>query len=251
MDGAERFHAFLPVSTASTHHITIVLLTFAHSNHYGIGKSAQEAYVWPSVANASRAAIAIRYSLLNYLYTLMYAAHTHGDTVLRALAWEFPDDFSLRATDTQFLFGPSLLISPVLTQGATTVGAVFPGIGEGERWYDWYDLQEVKGVKSGENVTLNAPLEKIRVHIRGGSILPLQAPGNTTTATRGNPFAFLIALDSQGAAKGSLYLDDGESIEPPEMKVVEVSCICFFIFKTYVLTGSSANSSRSLTVALR
>lgn len=231
MDGVERFHAFLQVLNARRLQTPSSLLTSDHRNHYGIGKSAQEAYVWPSVANASRAAIAIRYSLLNYLYTLMHAAHTRGDTVLRALAWEFPDDFSLRATDTQFLFGPSLLISPVLTQGATTVGAVFPGIGQGERWYDWYDLQEVKGVKSGENVTLDAPLEKIRVHVRGGSILPLQAPGNTTTATRGNPFALLIALDCQGSAKGSLYLDDGESIEPPETKMVEVSFVYLLIFK--------------------
>lgn len=45
----------------------------------------QEAYVWASVAEASKRAMEIRYSLLPYMYTLFYYASTTGSTVMRAL----------------------------------------------------------------------------------------------------------------------------------------------------------------------
>jgi alpha-glucosidase len=60
----------------------------------------------------------VRYSLLNYMYTLFYHAHTSGSTVMRALAWEFPSDESLRETYAQFMLGPALLITPVLVPNA-------------------------------------------------------------------------------------------------------------------------------------
>ena len=174
------------------------------------------------MAEASRRAIAIRYSLLSYMYTLLRYAHSRGDAVMRALAWEFPDDVSLRATDTQFLLGPSILVTPVLEPNATIVKGVFPGIGEGTRWYNWYTFEEVKNVKPQENVTMPAPLEHINLHIRGGSIIPTQAPSNTTATTKSNSYNLLVSLDTHGYAFGSLFLDDGESIEPEFAKHVEV-----------------------------
>ena len=193
-----------------------------YRNHNVKATISQEAYRWSSVAEASRRAMKVRYSLLNYMYTLFYHAHTRGDTVMRALAWEFPSDITLRETFSQFMLGPSLLITPVLVPNVDTVSGVFPGVGEGEVWYDWYTLQAVEA-KAQENVTLSAPLEHINVHVRGGSILPLQEPGYTTTATRGNPWAILVALDADGKASGDLYIDDGESLVPNATKIVNVS----------------------------
>ena len=204
-------------------------LTVACRNHYADGKRPQEAYVWPTVAEATRRAISIRYSLLTYIYTLFYGAHTRGDTVMRALAWEFPDDISLRETDNEFMLGPALLVTPVLEPNVRSVRGVFPGIEEGTRWYDWYSLEEVEVVRPHDNVTMQAPLEHINLHVRGGYILPLQRPGNTTTATKANPYSLLVALDAHGCAAGSLYLDDGESIEPDATKIVEVR------FRVYTL----------------
>jgi alpha-glucosidase len=59
-----------------------------YRNHNVKATIGQEAYRWSSVAEASRRAMSVRYSLLNYMYTLFYYAHTKGDTVMRALAWE-------------------------------------------------------------------------------------------------------------------------------------------------------------------
>lgn len=193
-----------------------------YRNHNVISTRSQEPYVWASVAEATRTAMAIRYSLLPYMYTLFHSAHTTGSTVMRALAWEFPNDPSLAAADRQFLLGPSILVTPVLAQGATSVGGIFPGIAHGEVWYDWY-TQSAVNASAGENVTIPAPLGHIPLYIRGGSVLPMQEPGYTTYESRRNPWALLVALSSEGAATGSLYVDDGESIAPNATLFVEFS----------------------------
>lgn len=53
--------------------------------------------------------------------------------------------------------------------------------------------------------------------------MPLQVPGNTTTTTRNNPYELIVALDENGEASGTLYLDDGYSLVPNATKLVEVS----------------------------
>lgn len=190
--------------------------------------------------------MAVRYSLLGYMYTLFYHAHTKGETVMRALAWEFPNDESLRETYNQFMLGPSILVTPVLIPNVETVQGVFPGIGLGERWYDWYTLTEVDA-EPGENVTLQAPLEHINVHVRGGAVLVLQEPKLTTAETTKTPYSLLVALDSNSAASGDLYLDDGESLQPNATRLVQVSCPT----QKQINVTKSSHSSRTVTTAFR
>lgn len=158
--------------------------------------------------------MAIRYQLLPYMYTLFYHAHTKGETVMRALAWEFPRNPSLANADRQFMLGPSILVIPVLEQGATSVNGVFPGLIEGEEvWYDWYNNTAVP-VPAQANTTINAPLGHIPVYARGGSVFPLQQSALTTRDARNSPWDILVALDKDGSATGNLYLDDGVSVTP-------------------------------------
>lgn len=140
---------------------------------------------------------------------------------MRALAWEFPNDASLRKTFTQFMLGPSIFVTPVLEPNVDTVRGVFPGVGDGERWYDWYTLKEVEA-GAGENVTLSAPLEHINVHVRGGSVIALQQPKYTVEETRNTSYSLLIALDASGEASGILYLDDGVSLVQEATRLVTV-----------------------------
>jgi alpha-glucosidase len=164
----------------------------------------------------------IRYSLLPYTYTLFHKANVAGQTVLRALAWEFPSDASLKAIDNQFMSGPALLITPVLAPLATSVQAVFPGLSTGTRWYDWYTLSQVN-VTAAENKTLSAPIEHQPIFIRGGYVIPIQKAGNTTAMSRKSPWSLLVAVDKDGSASGELYLDDGINIVQNATKNVEVS----------------------------
>ena len=52
------------------------------------------------------------------------------------------------------------------------------------------------------------------MYVRGGSVLPIQEPGYTTTESRNNPWGLIVALSTDGTASGNLYVDDGESLEP-------------------------------------
>jgi len=175
-------------------------------NHNNIGGHDQDpAAFGQQLIKASRTALNTRYSLLPYLYSLFYNAHANGTAVARPLFYEFPEDHNTYGNDKQFMWGHSLLISPVLTQGALSVDAYFP-LGT---WYDFYtgEMFESKGVPR----TLFASFTQVNLHVREGAVLPMQRPGLTTTFTRKQPFSLLIALDFQGRARGHQYIDDGES----------------------------------------
>ncbi|KAF2681021.1 glycoside hydrolase family 31 protein [Lentithecium fluviatile CBS 122367] len=193
-----------------------------YRNHNVLSALPQEPYRWSSVASATRTAIHIRYTLLPYMYTLFHEAHTTGSTVMRALAWEFPNEPQLAGVDTQFLLGPNILVTPVLKPQVDTVKGVFPGVVDGEVWYDWYTGGKVDA-QAGVNTTISAPLGHIPVFVRGGAVLPTQEPGYTTTESRKNPWGLVVALSGNGNACGSLYVDDGESLEPEETLNIEFS----------------------------
>ncbi|KAI0756205.1 glycosyl hydrolases family 31-domain-containing protein [Daedaleopsis nitida] len=184
-----------------------------YRNHNILGAISQEPYRWDSVAEASRIAIAVRYSLLPYWYTLFAAASTKGTPPVRALFFEFPDEPELFGIDAQFLIGRDILVTPVLAPNATTVDGIFPGRGS-VVWRDWYTHEAVNAT-AGAPTTLAAPLGHINVHVRDGAAILLHAqPGYTTTETRAGPYALLVALDKHGHASGTAYVDDGESVPP-------------------------------------
>jgi alpha-glucosidase len=196
-----------------------------YRNHNVLSAISQEPYVWSSVADATKVAMNIRYTLLPYIYTTFYLSHKTGSTTMRALAWEFPNEPGLKNADRQFMLGDALLVTPVLVQGAGTVDGVFPGSEKGEVWYDWYNQTAVTA-SLGQNVTIEAPLGHIPVYIRGGKVLPIQEPGMTTRECRENPWGVIAALSLEGTASGQLYIDDGESLVPNATLLVEV---CFLL----------------------
>jgi alpha-glucosidase len=184
-----------------------------YRNHNVLSALPQEPYRWSAVTDASKAAMKIRYALLPYLYTTFYLSHSTGSTTMRALTWDFPDEPWLAAADRQFLLGDAILVTPCLEQGASTVDGVFPGVGSGTVWYDWYNQTAITGVAAGQNVTIDAPLGHIPVFIKGGNVVPLQEPALTTADVKNSPYSLIIALDGEGKANGGLYIDDGESLE--------------------------------------
>ncbi|KND04769.1 uncharacterized protein SPPG_00472 [Spizellomyces punctatus DAOM BR117] len=175
-------------------------------NHNIRGTISQEAYIWNSVAEASRTHLRHRYSLLPYMYTHLYLSSAQGTPAWKALMYEFPTEAPTLWIDAQFLIGPALLVSPVVTEKATSVTAYMPK----SRWYDFTTLIPING--QGRNMSFDAPLGHVPVHIRGGYVIPMQEPGYTTTESRKNPYSLIVALDEKGNAQGLLYLDDGESL---------------------------------------
>ncbi|KAK7442993.1 hypothetical protein VKT23_015940 [Stygiomarasmius scandens] len=191
-------------------------------NHNERGAISQEPYRWDSVAEASRTAIATRYSLLPYWYTLFANASIHGTPPVRALFFEFPDESELFSVDTQFLIGRDILVTPVLFPNVSTVDAILPGRGE-VVWRDFY-THEIVSPTTGSSITLPAPLGHINVHIRDGSVLLLHAePAYTIEETRQGPFSLLSSLATNGQAFGSAFIDDGVSDPPGDNTTITFS----------------------------
>ncbi|XP_012637895.2 sucrase-isomaltase, intestinal-like [Microcebus murinus] len=122
---------------------------------------------------------------------------------------EFTSDSTTHRIDRAFLWGPALMITPVLEEGARSVFVYFPEA----TWFDFYTGGEIPPSWQKKYVEVPAPLDVIPLFIRGGHILPTQFPGRTTMLSRLNPFGLIIALNEQGEAFGSLFWDDGNSID--------------------------------------
>uniref|UniRef100_G1SKM6 Sucrase-isomaltase, intestinal n=1 Tax=Oryctolagus cuniculus TaxID=9986 RepID=G1SKM6_RABIT len=157
------------------------------------------------LVKSSRHYLNIRYTLLPFLYTLFYKAHAFGETVARPVLHEFYEDTNSWVEDREFLWGPALLITPVLTQGAETVSAYIPDA-------VWYDYETgAKRPWRKQRVEMSLPADKIGLHLRGGYIIPIQQPAVTTTASRMNPLGLIIALNDDNTAVGDFFWDDGET----------------------------------------
>nr|XP_042130484.1 putative maltase-glucoamylase-like protein FLJ16351 [Peromyscus maniculatus bairdii] len=154
---------------------------------------------------SSRHYLNIRYTLLPYLYTLFYRAHTLGETVARPLVHEFYQDPATWEVHEQFLWGPGLLITPVLYEGMEQVKAYIPDA----IWYDYETELAIQWRKQFVDMIL--PGDRIGLHLRGGYIFPTQQPNRTTEASRKNPLGLIVALDYKREAEGQLYWDDGVS----------------------------------------
>uniref|UniRef100_A0A2K5PEH4 Maltase-glucoamylase 2 (putative) n=1 Tax=Cebus imitator TaxID=2715852 RepID=A0A2K5PEH4_CEBIM len=180
-------------------------------NHNNNGSRRQDPVAWNSTFETlSRKVLETRYTLLPYLYTLMHKAHIEGSTVVRPLLHEFTDDKTTWDVDRQFMLGPAILISPVLERSTFEISAYFPKA----LWYDYSTETSNKSI--GEWKILEAPLDHINLHIRGGYILPWQEPAMNTHSSRQNFMGLTVALDDNGKAEGQMFWDDGQSIDTYE-----------------------------------
>lgn len=180
-------------------------------NHNTLDTKAQDPAAFsPLGRSAMKEALLLRYSLFPYLYTLFHYAHVHGHTVARPLMFEFPHDEQTYGNDRQFLWGRSLLVTPVLLPGVDSVTGYFPK----GRWYDYYTGDSF--LSEGKSFNLPAPLDKINLHLREGSVIPTQRPNRTLWVSSGQPLHLISALSEDGSASGDLFWDDGETMDTYE-----------------------------------
>ena len=111
-------------------------------NHSAIGWIDQYAWSFGEVVeDLVRDAIRLRYRLLPYIYTTFVTASETGAPVQRPLVFDHQHDHTARDLDDQYMFGPDLLVAPVLKPGVTARHVYLP---EGT-WYDWHTDEVVVG----------------------------------------------------------------------------------------------------------
>ena len=169
--------------------------------------------------------------MLDYFYTAFHKQTVDGTPSLCPMWFVYPNDTQALDIDLQFFWGDSVLVSPVTEENVTTVDIYLPD----DIFYDYNNnFSIVRG--NGSTITLSdIDYQTIPIHIRGGSILPLRAESaNTTTELRKKGFNLVIAPDLDGTASGSLYLDEGESIEQPNTSLIDFT----FTNGQFAMTGS-------------
>ncbi|MCD8140598.1 MAG: DUF4968 domain-containing protein [Planctomycetaceae bacterium] len=150
-----------------------------------------------------RDAIALRYTLVPYYYSLMREANKTGLPIMRPLVMEFPDDPGLDSVDTQFMIGPFLMVANVLEKGATSIRVRFPA---GCDWYCWHTRTRYAG---GQEIELPVTMASIPMFIRDGAVIPT-THGLTSISLQEIENIHLIVAPRRSASF-VLYEDDGKT----------------------------------------
>ena len=177
----------------------------SRAHHWG-GVSVEPWRFGEQAIDCARKTIELKYRLMPYLYTCAREAYDTGLPLMRAMFLEFPDDEECRRTDMQFMFGPSLLVAPVVKEGETSREVYLP---EGQ-WYDWYSEELYEG---GKYITVDAPLDRVPLFVKAGSIIPTMPVLQYTWQDPSAPLYIDIWPSASGVKDYTLYEDDGESLD--------------------------------------
>lgn len=156
----------------------------------------------PEVEAICRTYIELRYRLLPYIYTALHTACTTGMPLMRPLVLAFPTDPHVLNLSDEYLFGPDILVAPILDEGATQRELYLPAGG----WIDFWTDTVYEGPRC---LTVSAPLDTLPLFIRRGAILPL---GPLVQYSGEQPLDPLTLEIYPGAGRTFLlYEDDGET----------------------------------------
>ena len=137
--------------------------------------------------------INLRYSLMPYIYAISADVTLNNYTPMRLLAFDFAEDRRTLDIQDQFMFGPALLVCPIYEAGRTQREVYLP---EGADWIDYWSGRRLQG---GQRILADAPIGRIPLYVKTGSILPREAD--------------VIEVYAGADGAFSLYEDDGESMD--------------------------------------
>lgn len=131
--------------------------------------------------------INLRYGLLPYIYSTSWDVTVHGSSMMRALVMDFAKDDKTWSNAQEYMFGKSLLVSPVTSpmytkpsgaiEGRDTVRVEDFSSVKSKQVYlpagtDWYDFWTGEKLSGGQNVSKPAPLDIMPLYVKAGTILP-------------------------------------------------------------------------------
>ena len=168
------------------------------------GATHTEMWEWlPETQKIMRAYDELRYRMLPYNYSVAWRVTSAGYTIMRALPMDFRADTNTLAISDEYMFGPAFLVAPVTEPQATHRNVYLPS---GTSWIDFWSGEKLDG---GQEVKASAPLARIPLFARAGSIVPLGPVLQYANEKPAEPIELRVYRGADG--KFTLYEDEGDN----------------------------------------
>ncbi|MGM9490352.1 TIM-barrel domain-containing protein [Ideonella sp. YS5] len=154
------------------------------------------------VEAVARQYLELRYQLLPYLYSLAHEVHAKGAPIMRPLVFDFPQDHQALDQAHSYMFGRALHVAPVLAPEVSSWSVYLPRSAGG--WVDFWTGERRVG---GRTHDVPSPLERMPLHLRAGSILPLGPVLQSTADATGEALDLYVVPGRDGVF--DLYEDGG------------------------------------------
>lgn len=121
----------------------------------------------------------LRYQLMPYIYSMAGKVWLEDYTMLRMLSFDFADDHKARVINDQFMFGNSIMVCPVtIPMYYEKDSQPLIGIDKARQVYlpkgiSWFDFWTDRHYEGGQIIIAEAPIDKIPLYVKAGSILPM------------------------------------------------------------------------------
>jgi alpha-glucosidase (family GH31 glycosyl hydrolase) len=160
--------------------------------------------------------INLRYQMLPYNYTLAWLNSTKGEPITRPLFFEEPDNPEVAGMDDTYLWGPGLLVAPILEKGQKSRKIYLPK----GNWFDFFTEEKYEG---GRWIEKPVTLENIPVFARGGSFIPMIEPIQNTEKYSSENLILHYYFDEAVKQSGfTMYEDDGKTKDAYEKGLFEL-----------------------------
>jgi len=167
-------------------------------------RSPDENELWSYGPEAQKTLVAfdrLRYRMLPYIYSLAWKTTSSGYTLMRPLVMDFRTDVRAQNTGNQFMFGPAFLVNPITEPSADSRNVYLPDA----KWFDFWSGRVQQG---GHAIEAAAPIDRLPLYVRAGSILPLGPEMEWSTEKPEDPIELRIYPGADGDF--TLYEDEND-----------------------------------------
>ena len=158
----------------------------------------------------------LRYRLMPYIYSVAWKITSENYTMMRALPFDFMTDAAVFNINDQYMFGPSIMVNPVvrplyyhrnnvkINTSSYTREVYLP---EGTDWFDFWTGKKNHG---GQKIDADASFETMPLFVRAGSIVPM-GPFIQYSTEKSDPIEIRIYPGAN--AEFTLYEDQNDGYE--------------------------------------
>jgi alpha-glucosidase (family GH31 glycosyl hydrolase) len=174
--------------------------------HGGLGEQRQPWMYGEKAEAAAKAAIELRYTLMPYMYSFTRKATETGVGLVRPLAFAYPTDAKASENLESWMFGDSLLVAPVVTEGVSAKSIYLPA-------GTWYDYNTGAPLQGGRTITHQVDITNWRdipIYVRDGAILATQPVLQYVEETPVRTVTFDVFPTARKSAF-TYYEDDGST----------------------------------------